>query len=461
MKDVVLIQPNYVNVEKRYKINFHLAIQRYPPLHLAYLASSLEQANITVDIIDAAALRLSNDEVVELLKRTNPKIVGIHVNSFFLPIVYSLVQKIRSSLDCTIILGGPHITYQPYSTFKLGADYGFRGESEMAIVKFVNSDSKKEIPGLIYKDGNYIRINEPEHIKDLDSLPFPARHLLPQDEYYVPFFSGKTTTMITTRGCPFDCIFCARVIKRKYREISLDKVLEEIKQITETGIRYIQLQDDTFSFNKKRVKNLCESLIKEKIDIEWGCETRADTLDRELIEWLKKAGCTNVQIGVESGSERVRNIIIGKNLSTSAIKKTIKNLKEFGIESTAYFMFGLPTETYEEMKKTVAFAKGLNSDYVDFHLAIPIPGSRLFEIAVKEGKINKDIWDDVIFGEQIPIYVPNGTTLKQMIQLQKGAYREFYLRPRMFAKILKEIKGINDLYLKVKTGLIVLKNKCT
>jgi len=460
MKDVVLINPNYVKAEKNYDINFHLAVQRYPPLHLAYLASSLEEANISVAIIDAAALNLSDDETVKLLKRYKPRFVGIYVNSFFLPVVYNLIQKIRSSIDCTIIVGGPHITYQPNSIIKLGADFGFSGESENAFKEFLNGNKKNETPGLIYKNSNYVKINNPEYIKDLDSLPFPARHLLPNEKYYNPFFNGKITTMITSRGCPFDCIFCARVVKRRYREVSVERVMDEIEHIVNMGFGYVQMQDDTFSINKRRIEKICKEVIKRGFDINWGCETRADSLDRKLIDLMKRAGCTNVQFGVESGSERVRNKIIRKNLSTAAIKKATKDLKEAGIETTAYFMFGHPTETYYEMKKTVEFAMSLNLDYLDFHLSVPIPGSRLFKIACKENKITENIWDDVILGEQIPIYVPDGVTLEQMVDLQKKAYIQFYFNIPMLIKILKTTKDFHDLSLKIKTGLIVLKNKC-
>lgn len=203
--------------------------------------------------------------------------------------------------------------------------------------------------------------------------------------------------------------------------------MEEIEDIINMGFHFIQIQDDTFSYNKKRIGKICEEIIKNGIDIKWGCETRVDFLDRGLISLMKRAGCTNVQFGVESGSERIRNEVIGKNLSSTTIKKTTKNLKDVGIETTAYFMFGHPTETYDEMKKTTELAKNLNLDYTDFHLAVPIPGSKLFEIACKEGKIKKNIWDDVIFGAPIPIYVPSGVTLEQMISLQKKHMQNFIL----------------------------------
>lgn len=458
LKDVVLINPNYVKAENFYKINFHLAIQRYPPLHLAYLASSLEKANIGVYIIDAAALDLSDEKVIKLLKKYKPKIVGIYVNSFFLPIVNNLIQKIRSDVDCIIVLGGPHITHQPSSIIKLGADYGFSGEAEKSLVEFINSKNRKKTPGLIHKLGKTVKINSTEFIKDLDSLPFPARHLLPNEKYYMPFFDGKTTTMMPSRGCTFNCIFCGGT-KRKYREVSVERVLGEIENIISMGFKYIQMQDDTFSLNKRRVSKICKEIIKRRLDITWGCETRADFLDKSLIYLMKKAGCTNVQFGVESGSEKVRNEIIGKNLSTDIIRETTKNLKNVGMITISYFMFGHPTETYKDMKKTFEFAKSLKLDYVDFHLAVPIPGSRLFDIACREGKIKENVWDDVIFGAQIPVYVPDNVTLEQMIELQRKAYSEFYFNVPMLIKISKNITSLNDLCLKIKTGLIVLKNK--
>jgi radical SAM superfamily enzyme YgiQ (UPF0313 family) len=461
MNDIVLVNPNYTRSKDK-RFCFHLPIQCYPPLGLAYLASSLEKFNIPVKIIDARALNIDENATVKMLYSFSPKVVGIYVTSFNLPYIYNLIKEIKNVMNSTIIVGGPHITHYPQSVLSLGADYGIVGDGEKSLVKFMKKYGKEDvqnIEGLTYFKSGKIFVNFIKPIKNLDILPFPSRHMLPNERYYSPLHKGMVTTMVTSRGCPFDCIFCGLPNKKSYRKRSPKNVVKEIELIANEGFEYVEIEDDCFTLDKKRARRICELIIKKKIKINWGCETRIDCVDEKLLALMKKAGCTNVRYGIESGNEKIRSDVIGKKITNEEIRRVIKNMKKEDLISVAYFMFGHPTETLKDMKETIEFALEIDPDYADFHLAIPIPGSRLLEIATKEGKVRKDVWDKVIKGVPIPVYVPNGVTLAEMIEMQKLAYKNFYSKPSCIIKNLKKVKDIEDLTLKIKTGLILTKNQ--
>jgi len=461
MVDIVLINPNYIQSENKNFI-FHLPIQCYPPLGLAYLASSLESSGFTAEIIDARALNLGDGSIIQRLKRFKPNFVGIYVNSFVLPQTYRLIKRIRENLDSVVLVGGPHITYYPDSIIKLGADFGFVGDSERSLVNFLKNYYRGKrvyrVKDLVFNRDGVLRVNERDIIENLDSLPFPARRKLPNDKYYSPLFSGKMTTMVTSRGCMYDCVFCAIPNKKRYRERSPENVIKEIEDIISLGIEYIEIEDDCFTFNRFRAKKICELIIKNDIKINWGCETRADAVDYQLLKLMKKAGCLNVRYGIEAGTERVRNQVIGKNISDRVIKDSVALTKKMGIMAIAYFMLGNPTETVSEIKQTLKFAKALNPDLVDFHLPIPIPGSRLLNIAIKEGKIDKDVWNKVVEQGTIPVYTSDSLNLKSLSRLQKFAYKKFYFDVFKILKLFITLRNVGDFLKRFKSGMNVLNN---
>lgn len=262
--------------------------------------------------------------------------------------------------------------------------------------------------------------------------------------------------MITSRGCPYNCIFCALPVRRPYRMHSIERVIREMEEIEGLGYEYVEIQDDMFTLNERRTRKLCEEMKKRRIGLKWGCETRADKVNYELLKAMKEAGCLNIKFGVESGSERVRNEVIGKGESNETIERTFRLCKELGIKTVAYFMFGHPSETLEEMRETLDFAKKLRPDYVEFHLSVPIPGSRLFEIAVEEGKLEEGAWDELVFGKEIPVYVPDGVSLREMEALRKEGYKSFYLNPKRILEELRDIKNFSSLRVKLRAFMSLM-----
>lgn len=431
----------------------HVPVQLYPQLGLRYLASSLKEKGVEFELLDLPALGLSNERAVKRINKKSPEWVGIYVNSFNLPFAYELIRGLDEGIKT--IIGGPHVTYCPRSVLSLGSTFGFAGEGEEAIPEIV-TDLNLDIPGLIYKEGEDVKRNGVYVIKDLDSIPPPLREEASKTRYRTPLFHGKVTTMITSRGCPYNCIFCALPVRRPYRMHSIERVIREMEEIEGLGYEYVEIQDDMFTLNERRTRKLCEEMKKRRIGLKWGCETRADKVNYELLKAMKEAGCLNIKFGVESGSERVRNEVIGKGESNETIERTFRLCKELGIKTVAYFMFGHPSETLEEMRETLDFAKKLRPDYVEFHLSVPIPGSRLFEIAVEEGKLEEGAWDELVFGKEIPVYVPDGVSLREMEALRKEGYKSFYLNPKRILEELRDIKNFSSLRVKLRAFMSLM-----
>lgn len=462
MKDVVLIAPRYemksiMTAGKEKAGEQVLNLQLYPALGVAYLASCLEKNDLSVRIIDVSAESLNHEEIIKILKKEKPSLIGIYVNSFSLHHALLLIDKIKKNIKTKIIVGGNHITHEPSATLYLGADYGFRGEAEEALPLIAGSIKEKKEPddicGLVRIKGGKIYSDGIAKIENLDSMPFPARNLLPNEMYYTPFSKGKITTMMTSRGCLFNCIFCSSHTK-KIKARSPENVVKEIEQLADEGFDFILIEDDFFTFEKERVKKICGLIIKRAVRIRWACSTRADYIDSSMLALMKKAGCSLIGFGIESGDEKIRNNVIGKNVGNERIIAAFENARKAGIRTLAYCMFGHPGETADDMENTLKFVLKLDPDYADFSLATIIPHSRLFEIALKEGKVNENIWADMTQNNDLmPIYVPEGLSIEDMKKMQKKAFLRFYLRPKKILREIASVRDIADVRFKIKNML--------
>ena len=416
-------------------------IQSYPPLGLCYLEAYLNSKGITyVEIIDCVEREYTSTKCAEYIVKRKFDVVGISATSFSLKSVDALIKQIRQREgEITIILGGVHVTYHPEIIKVVDADYGIRGDGEESFFNFLTNFSHG-INGLVYKENGEVRYNKPAKISNLDTLPFPS---IINHKYKFPFYNGKIYTMITSRGCPYDCIFCGLPHKGVFRKRSAENVFSELEFLKQKGYDYIDFKDDCFSFERERVVELCNFIIKSKLKISWGTEVRADLVDYDLLELMKEAGCHNLKFGIESGVLRIRNEIIGKKLSDEAIFDLVKWCRKLKIKSVGYVLFGLPTESLKEMEQTIKFIRKLDLDFMDILLSVIIPGSRLYEEALSEKKIKEEVWEEIAEGNgQPPIYIPERVSLKDMMSLQSRAYRNFYSNP---VRIFNEIKSIRSL----------------
>lgn len=337
----------------------------------------------------------------------------------------------------------------------IGADFGIVGEGEITISELAKSlsNGKKDLIGidglaLINEDGKIILCDRPRNlIEDLDTIPFPAWHLMPPLEYrIVPILASAKrfplAPIMTSRGCPFRCAFCASNItwKHRVRFRSPQNVIDEIKLLrSKFGVQEFLITDDNFTLNKKFAMAVCESIIKEGLDIAWQCSNgvRVDTLSPDLLHIMKKAGCYSVGLGIESGNQELLNRV-KKRLDLSGVRKVLVDLKEAKIKSYGFFIFGFPGETHKTAQDTINFSVENHFDRAWFNIMTPYPGSELFDDWIKN-KSFKDIdWDlhdgstaDLDWCELSP---------KELENYQRLAARRFYLRPRIMFDILIHLR---------------------
>ena len=417
-----------------------LSSQRYPPLGLLYLAASLSREGLSCRVIDARYAQVPRAVIAARLAKPGTHLVGISFTSFDLVGALALARFVRrSNPSATLVVGGPHITHMPGTARFLGADFGVRGDGESAIVALARSLERSGVPnapGLYRADTGDVEATPIWREPDLDRLAFPDLMAVPARDYGFPLHRGPATTMITSRGCTFDCLFCGIPHRRSYRPRSPRDVVEEMALRVSQGFRYIDFKDDCFSLDLDRAKALCRAILDRGLRIDWGCETRLDRLDEEFVALARTAGCLNIKVGIESGVDRVRHRI-GKRLDLSLARATFGTIRRQGLVSMAYFLFGHPGETAADMRATVRRAVELDPDIADFLVAVPVPGSPLFQHAVDEGTLHPDVWHDVAEGRSVPVYVPRGLSYEEMERIRRGAYLRFYLRPRVLARHLR------------------------
>lgn len=430
----------------------------WPPLGVLYLAAVLEKEGIDVDVIDAFARGLSLKETVEAIKKNSPKIVGISATTLQSRGAVQLAERLKAEFgsNITIGLGGPHISADPHFIDVFPCfDFGVVGEAEITFTRLV----KRVLRGERLKG-----IFQSELPHDLNDLPFPARHLINKHDYFE--FESPLGTVLTSRGCPFRCLFCSRAsISDRVRQVSPVRVVDEIERICDEYHGNFTFVDDTFTLNKKHTVALCNEILNRGLKIKWSCNTRANLLDEELLELMADAGCRVILIGVESGNERVRNEVVRKRVSDEAIKKVVRMCNKVGIEIGSYLMLGFPTETKEELEDTVNFAKRSGVDTMSIHTTTVYPGSDLFDYVLQHDGIdlNEQAWYKYARGEEsletLPlVYVPKGLTIKDLQKLRKKAYLKFYFRPGfIFKRISHDLRSWDALKIDILTALTLLR----
>lgn len=329
----------------------------------------------------------------ELLAKLNPKYVGIPSYTTEFNEVAKLIKGIKKICNARIIVGGCHATAVPEDFLNYGADFVIFGEGETTLLEVIKSleEGKKDfknIDGLAWKKENRIIINKPRAlIEDLDSLPLPAYDKI-DVEHYIKIWDGtirgfplRAATIVTSRGCPFNCSFCGcnEVFGRKIRFRGKGSIKKEIKLLKEKyKVEGIMFSDDILTVNKKHLKMVCE--IMKKYGMLWSCQARVNSIDDEIMGILKKSGCLQLDLGVESGSQRVLDDLMGKGITVEETKNAFRLCEKYGINKAANFIIGMPTETKEEMEETFDLAKEINANYYLFSIAAPFPGTRLYKM---------------------------------------------------------------------------------
>lgn len=443
MTDVLLVHPPYVWPNKSH------------PLGLAYIASVLEQKGFEVQIVDMDPLGMSAADLRGHIISNKPKIVGI---SFMTP-QYNYaaeILKVVKEIDSNIktLAGGVHVSALPEKILSIKElDYVVIGEGEITARELVSflmgaSDKKlQEIAGVGFVRNNKVVLTEPRKlVPDLDTLPFPAWHLLPMNRYSVENLGGEKKQpvypLLSSRGCPNQCIFCSShvVFKRKFRQRSAQNVINEIEFLKkEYNARQFDFVDDTVTVNKKRMEKLCDYFISSRKGVLWLCNSRVNTVTSELLEKMYRAGCRRIDFGVESG-----NADILKNIKKGVTLEQVINAhhwaKQAGLIISSFFMVGNLGETKEHIKRTADFIDELETDYVGATISTPFPGTELYEIADSNGWILERDWskyDTTAFISKD--YKPVATNDMMGLEQLLNAY--FFLNSRILKKKLKRKYG--------------------
>lgn len=440
-----------------------------PPLGLLYLASVIRKDSpYKVAVLDTLAEELSHEEIERRIQNNKPDVVGLSIMTFTLidcMIISKMIKKIDPEIK--IIWGGPHVNIFPEESISLDyVDFVVLGEGEANIVPLLDAIGAgtgfEDVIGIVYQEKGEIKRTKPNSlIMDLDSIPFPARDLT-NIKLYSSLLAKRSqvTTMITSRGCPYKCIFCDRPhLGKVFRARSAANVVEEMEQIVNQGIHEVLIYDDTFTIDRQRVVDICNSLIEKKLDLSWDIRARVNTVDLELLKLMKKAGCERIHYGIESGNQEILNIL-KKGITLEQAEKAFALTRKAGIGTLGYFMIGSPGETRETIMETINFAKKLKADFCHFSITTPFPATPLFDIGLKEGTIKYDYWKEFAKNptkEFVPGLWEENLSKEELIELLTLAYKKFYTRPTYILKRILNVKSFEELKRKAKAGIKVLK----
>ncbi len=425
-----------------------------PPLGLAYIAAVLEKEGFPVEILDATALgeRHEKGERVHLgltwkeieaeIKKREPDLVGVSCSfssqSQNAHKVAGIVKK--ADPDTKVAFGGAHASTLPQEVLKdKSVDLIVRGEGEMTFLELAKALEKgreiSRLEGTAVRAGKKIRINKPRpYIQDLDSLPFPARHLLPMERYVNAMSHGPDllrnphTSMVTSRGCPGNCVFCSihTIWGRGWRPRSAGNVLDEIEHLVEKyGIKEIHFEDDNLTLDRKRTQEICKGVIARGLDISWTTPNGVAlwTLDKETLQLMKRSGCYKLCFGIESGDPETLRFI-RKPVKLDRAQQAIDWAKQAGIWTHGFFVIGFPFETKGSIENTIAFAKKSGLDFASFFLATPYPGTELYSVMEKSGLIPKGVRYSSLRTMNSSAKTKYFTSA-ELNQMQKQAYSEF------------------------------------
>jgi anaerobic magnesium-protoporphyrin IX monomethyl ester cyclase len=463
---VMLLYPKWIT---HYGIFAYFAKRKsiWPPLNLTYLAAVTEKEGYEVRIIDGQAEDMSQSKMVEHTLAFNPDIIGITSATPFYHIATDLAKGLKeANSKIPVVIGGAHITILKEEAFSPCFDYAFIGESEkswpMFLDRYQNGKDISSVKGMLFRDNGQVKFTGAvEPINDLDSVPFPARRLLKMDKYQLGTLQGTKnfTSIMFSRGCPFQCIFCCReAVGRRVRKRSVRSLVDEIKSVvSEFNIRHFYFADDNLTLDQRYILEMCDLIDSEKLSITFEGSTRANLVDEELIARLARAGLIRLSFGLETTDPEIRRII-KKEVPLESYAAAYKLTNKYGIETLNSVMLGLPGETHETVKKTLHYlrhARGVHQ--ASFSIATPYPGTELYEMAKKGEHGLRLMTED--FSE----FRRNGSavmsvgdlTPADLIKLQNDAFLSVYLAPWRLRPMMKRmgIIGVLLTYLRLIRSL--------
>jgi anaerobic magnesium-protoporphyrin IX monomethyl ester cyclase len=402
---------------------------------LGYVAACLKKAGIAVELVDCTFLK--QDEALEKVRRSQPRIIGMQVMFSMKEKALELARLLKK--DCELLVaGGPLPTSDP-EEFLRSFDVVVVGEGEQTMLELVravqNGTSLMNVKGIAFREKDQIKVTPPrDFIKDLDSIDFPSREFF-NHRAYMRYFKEKfwytETSIITSRGCPFNCDFCSRpVFGNSFRSRTAANIVDEVEVVHKLGYERVWFADDCFTLDRKRLLNICDELVRRRANVSWECLSRVDTVDGQIAQKMKRAGCVRVFFGIESGNDSILRIM-KKQVTTKQAERAVHVFKKAGIQVGAFFILGYPGESSETVLDTVRFASSLPLDYLSFTFPYPIPGTPLFD-RVKYSMISQE-WKEtqnIHLIEHKLLFCTSFSETKLKFAIFKGM-TQFYLRKYM------------------------------
>jgi radical SAM superfamily enzyme YgiQ (UPF0313 family) len=457
----------------------------WPQVELAQMAALLAK-DYKVEIIDAIGERLSWQQFEARLRAKAPK---YYLTELTAPTLQNDMYGVflAKAIGAKTMAFGTHVTPMPYETMEPfpALDFILRGEPEVTlrelldtfegkqtndpgILKLLNDTGSQtptksivetngdlsHIKGLVWrKDGKVVVNPDRPFIPNLDDLPIPLHNLLPLQKYRGPMMKGAYSFVVPSRGCTAGCIYCIKHVSYQWslRLRSPENIMKELRLLKSLGINYIQFYADLFTMSREQVMGLCQAMIEEKIDMHWMCNSRVDYVDQEMLQTMAKAGCWMISWGIESGSYEILKRA-HKGADPAKAERALKWARQAGIRNWGYFIIGLPGETEETIKQTIAFAKKLPLDIALFHVAAPYPGTPFFFEVVKNGWFRPGTrWEEVDMDRSTVLDYPN-LRAERLEYWQKRAFREWAFRP---GPILWFLRSMNT-WEGIKSGLSII-----
>ena len=446
--DLLLIYPPWAVIRKRGILQNSL-----PALGLLSIVGSCLAKGYAAEILDIHAERLNDQDVIQTLLEKQPRFVGISVLTNMVIPAHYIARLCKQTIpDCRVIVGGVHAETLPDQMLRNPAiDAVVRGDGEETMVEILDGVPFAAVLGLSYRERGNVVHNSPRPVKmDLDAYPMPAYHLVDFRRYFPAVGSYRrhpAINMLMTRGCPGQCTFCNSAFT-KLRSHSAETIVQWIETLRyQYGIRQIQFYDDTFTVARKRVLRFCELLIRKRIDISWTAYIRGDCFSEDMAEAMKKSGCHQVIIGIESGDDRILENI-RKPINKEKYRRAVQTAQRNGIEVRGSFIIGNVGETRDTMQSTLDFAKELDIDLFQLSILTPYPGTQVFNFAVENGLLLHRNWDD--YGQGSVVMRTPGLEAREIYEFERYAFRSFYLKPKQIVRQLKRVtsyRHVRDLLL--------------
>ncbi len=460
----VLNEPGIRVVKENYGV--------FPSLSLLYVAGILERAGCEVLFLDAHAEGMSLEETIRRLKHFKPDFIGYTLTTYLFFQTLEWIAAIRRAVPAPTLVGGVHLSLYPRETlFYSCIDYAVTGEAESTLPvllrEILGGGDLSRVPGIAFKAEPVLRddhfnpdvhvvVTPPAPPTDVESAPFPARHLIDNSIYYSFITQYRNfTPLITSRGCPYRCIFCEQGSKT-YRPRSPGNVVDEIELVCrEFGVRELDFFDSSFTIQKDRVMGICDEMTRRGLNVVWAARSRVDCVNPEVLSAMRRAGCVRIYYGIESGNPQILKVL-RKATDLGQIERVIRQTRQHGIDAFGYFMIGNPGDTAATIRQTIRLSVKLDLDYAQFSKVTPMPGTELYEMLLAE--TGRDWWRERIMGGP-ELHIPRPGCHLSESQVQswtRQAYLRFYFRPRYVFRAIRRTRSLEQLGRSVSTAVQML-----